>query len=330
MAKIDSNVRKTKSSFKGHFSGHETFPLRQIWLTRAFRYAAAHNFDISCFSLDSAIADLGVGKNMVSAMRHWALASDVLGEDSSGLHPGWLGDILVGSESSPGLDPWFEDTNSIWLVHWALAGRGKRSTTWKWLFSRVGESVIERDKLIHKLTQWCTEVGLASSTNTLKRDVETCLRCYLPRASAASGEEAAEPLLSELSILGTGTTQSTLRFNKGPKRTLGSYTFYFAVLDYWDMKHAALDTRPPETIPMMNIALDFYAPGRVFKLSEEEIETRLLQAETLTDGALVYDESVKNLTVNHSRLTPNGVLVDREANKLDLISRDYRPVAEVL
>jgi len=314
---------KEKARQKGHFSGHETFPLRQIWLTKAYRYAASQNFDPACFTDDSAIAELGVGKNMVSSIRHWALATDVLAEDAGTMRPGRLGQLLIGTEDFPGIDPWFEDTNSVWLVHWALAGRGKRSTTWRWLFSKVSESAFDRDRLVSQLSQWVSEEGMSSSANTLRRDLETCLRCYLPRYSANSGEEAAEPLLSELGLLSNAGAQGNLRFNKGPKRTLGVYSFYFAVLDFWDLKHAALGVPTPSTIPLLNIGLDFYSPGRVFKMSEEEIETRLQQAETLTDGGLIYDESVKHVSINHSKLTPKGSQTDRESNKYDLASQAF-------
>lgn len=321
---------KEKLRQKGHFSGHETFPLRQMWLTKAYRYAAAHNFDPACFSHDSAIAELGVGKNMVSSIRHWALATDVLVEDSGVLRPGRLGQLLIGTVDAPGIDPWFEDTNSVWLVHWALAGRGRRSTTWRWLFSKVSESTFDRDRLVSQLSQWVADEGMSSSANTLRRDLETCLRCYLPRSSAASGEEAAEPLLSELGLIGSSGAPGSFRFNKGPKRTLGVFSFYFSVLDFWDLKHAALGVQTPSTIPLLNIGLDFYSPGRVFKLSEEEIETRLQQAETLIDGGLIYDESVKNVSINHQKLTPKGSQTDRESNKYELARQDFSSIKAVV
>ena len=313
---------KGQQRVKGHFSGHETFPLRQLWLTKAFHYAALHNFEPNCFSLDSAIADLGVGKNMVSSIRHWALATDVLTEDSTGFSPGRIGELIIGSSDSPGRDPWFETANSIWLVHWLLAGRGRRSTTWRWFFSRVNEARYERDKLFPQLSQWCSDEGLTASANTLRRDLETCLRCYLPRASAISGEEAAEPLLSELALLSADGTQSAIRFNKGPKQTLDDNIFYFSVLDFWDLKHQGQESTPA-TIPLMNLALDFYSPGRVFKLSEEELEARLLRAEIKTNGGLIYDESIRALSISHERLTPQGAQTDREANKVALINLAY-------
>ena len=60
------NQKKIKQSEKGHFSGHETFPLRQLWLYKAYRAAEENDFDGGVFTDDSAIAKFGVGKNMVS------------------------------------------------------------------------------------------------------------------------------------------------------------------------------------------------------------------------------------------------------------------------
>ena len=44
-----------------HFSGHETFPLRQMWLKKAFDRAVAGKVLKATFSDESAIADFGVG-----------------------------------------------------------------------------------------------------------------------------------------------------------------------------------------------------------------------------------------------------------------------------
>lgn len=74
-----SNPIRTKLA---HFSGHETFPLRQMWLKKVFDQAT--NGEIlrkSAFSDEKAIAHFGIGKNMVASIRHWALACGVMYED---------------------------------------------------------------------------------------------------------------------------------------------------------------------------------------------------------------------------------------------------------
>lgn len=55
-------------------SGHETFPCRYAWLPKAF---LAIESDPKVFAdEEKAMVTLGVGKNMVRAIRFWAQAAD--------------------------------------------------------------------------------------------------------------------------------------------------------------------------------------------------------------------------------------------------------------
>ncbi len=57
------------------FSGHETFPCRYTWLPKAF---LALDSDPKAFAdEEKAMVTLGVGKNMVRAIRFWAQAADI-------------------------------------------------------------------------------------------------------------------------------------------------------------------------------------------------------------------------------------------------------------
>ncbi len=95
------------SDKKAQFSGHETFPLRQLWLKKAYnevkKNGDLHSKDNkSIFSDDSSVVRFGVGKNMVSAIRHWALATGIIeGDDKTGYKITNLGEMLFGKN---GLD----------------------------------------------------------------------------------------------------------------------------------------------------------------------------------------------------------------------------------
>ena len=64
------------------FSGHETFPLRQLWLKKAHDQVMLHispnriSAPKSVFSDDDATERFGVGKNMVASIKHWALSCE--------------------------------------------------------------------------------------------------------------------------------------------------------------------------------------------------------------------------------------------------------------
>jgi len=94
-----------------HFSGHETFPLRQMWLKKAFDRADSDlKVPKSTFSDDRAISEFGVGKNMVAAIRHWALACDVLRDDLPGAYS--VSPTAIAIFTNGGLDPYSKNSST--------------------------------------------------------------------------------------------------------------------------------------------------------------------------------------------------------------------------
>jgi hypothetical protein len=57
------------------FSGHETFPCRYAWLSKAVK-ALEHRLKIFADE-DDAMVELGVGKNMMRAIRFWVQAAGI-------------------------------------------------------------------------------------------------------------------------------------------------------------------------------------------------------------------------------------------------------------
>ena len=75
--------RLYEQGYRPQFSGHETFPLRYGWLKKAFdavQNCSNESESKTIFSRPEAIADFGVGKNMVLSIRHWATVTVVIPE----------------------------------------------------------------------------------------------------------------------------------------------------------------------------------------------------------------------------------------------------------
>lgn len=70
------------------FSGHETFPLRQLWLRKAYDAVAQYEGPAprSVFADEEAIVRFGVGKNMAMSIRFWSTACGII-EDEGGYVP---------------------------------------------------------------------------------------------------------------------------------------------------------------------------------------------------------------------------------------------------
>jgi Protein of unknown function (DUF4007) len=283
MAKKSTNARDA-----AHFSGHETFPLRQMWLKKAFDRAESVDYVLkTAFTDENAIAEFGVGKNMVASIRHWALACNVITEDGAPTGKYLLSDHAKAVLRDDGLDPYGENPTTAWYSHWWLAGRGHRATTWKWLFNYVTSPTFSREELEAPLAEYARSLdpNRKLSPATLSRDIETCLRGYAPRSTGGSPEDYAEPMLGELGLI-YEERKGQFAFRRGPKATLHDGMFTYALLDFWNSTAPGLTTLAFEAI-----AFGEGSPGRVFKLDEDSIAERLLALEDLTNGVLSWTDT---------------------------------------
>lgn len=285
--------------YKLQFAGHETFPLRYGWLNKAYdqvaRVLASENGDTnSIFTDESAISLFGVGKNMVVSMRHWALAAGVIQlsgpDDGARLRSTAFGDLLLGEA-----DPYLEHPASLWLIHWHLAARPGRATTWYWAFNELNEPAVDRDLLADRLARRIAalrESGRLKESRiadtTIRRDVECFVRTYLTRpvSGRAIQEDNLESPLSELSLLQSVGVGSAFRFRRGPKPTLPDEVFLFALHAFWDQLYP---TRREFSVEALTHEPG--SPGRIFLLDEESIADRLMAVADLTSGAIRWDES---------------------------------------
>jgi hypothetical protein len=271
----------SSGSYRPVFSGHETFPLRQLWLRKAFDAAqdnANGSRKTSPFVSDDAIAQLGVGKNMVNAIRHWAMACRVIDDQD---RPTELGKLLLGTQ---GLDRFCEHPATPWLVHWHLAGDGHRSTTWYWLFNHISQQTFDAETILESLRDYAAERKVRGAASTLKRDIECCLRSYVPRVGQESPEDVTDCVLGELGLL--HARGKTYEFRRGRKPSLPDGMFGYALLDYWS-RHGKAAT----TLSFDRIAHEYGSPGRVFKLDENAVADRLANLPKLSRNRLLWTET---------------------------------------
>lgn len=288
-------------SYRPLFSGHETFALRQLWLKKAVDLVLgatsnATNYGIkpksrakNIFSEESSIVALGVGKNMVASIRHWATACDVLNEGDGTPAPTQFGASIFGPG---GLDPYSEHPTTLWLVHWKLAGgwdlrpdRLHRSTTWYWVFNYIHEQSFSSQDLLRSLGEYAEERGSRLAPATLKRDVEVCLRSYIDRSETGTVDDFADSMLGELGLL-TAQARDEYALRRGPKATLSDGAFLYALIEFWQAFAPTTSTLSFETI-----AYEVGSPGRVFKLDEDSVAARLINLENLTKSRYLWSDS---------------------------------------
>lgn len=289
--------------FRLQFAGHDTFPLRYGWLKKSYDAVsaamAAGQADLrSIFTDDAAIAYFGVGKNMVTAMRHWSLAAGLLrtvGEEDTGTPGNFalteLGALIFDAAG----DPYLERPASLWLLHWHLAATPTRATTWYWAFNELNEPTFTRDLLRARLARRCEELredgrlkNSRISESTLKSDILCFIRTYASKAEAgrATQEDSLECPLTELGLIQPVDVGAAFQFKRGPKSTLPDEVFLYGLLRFWQKLYP---TRREFTVEA--ITHEPGSPGRVFLLDEETVAERLARLADLTRGAVRWDES---------------------------------------
>ncbi|WP_254019393.1 DUF4007 family protein [Mesorhizobium escarrei] len=264
------------------FSGHETFPLRLLWLKKAYDAVASGMAEKGTFQEQGAISRFGVGKNMAMSMRYWAVACGVVREMDGKLEATELGHLLF--DDHTGLDPYLEDPSTIWLVHNAVCATPEVATSFFYAFNVFAQPAFERQDLVKDLSEIAASRSARATAETIKRDVEVVLRSYAPR-TAEIGEDAAEPLLAELGLIRELRT-GQFEFVRGPKQSLSQAVFAYALIRYWRRWHADAPTLSVETV-----AYGVGAPGRIFRLDEESVAFRLATIGDVTGGAIVWTDT---------------------------------------
>lgn len=293
------------TTVRGQFAGHETFPLRLLWLKKAVNAIEEQPLSRT-FQEPAAIARFGVGKNMALSMRFWALAAGFAVESGTRLEVSALGRLIAGTA---GLDPYMERAATAWLAHWAIASTPAYTTTTYVAFNAFSAPDFEPSALLSALTHLVSERGWRASDTTLKRDVEVFLRSYARRRSSDM-EDAAEPLLAELNLI-REVRPGWFEFVRGPKSTLPDGIFAYALAQFWASAGKGAKVITAEQVSFMP-----GSPGRVFKLDEDTVVTRLMAMEALTGGAWRFTDTAGLRQIQQSA----------DVDPLELVRAAYPPV----
>jgi len=240
------------------FARHETFHPRFGWLRKGFDAATA---DRGIFLREDATVRLGVGKNMVNAIRYWCNAFKVLTDDV----PSDLGDRLYRDD---GWDPFTEDPATLWLLHWNLLKPPCHATAWHFTFNVFRSLEFSQDELFKTLCNHRDSVAPRIAESSVKKDVSCILRMYVEQETPTTGvsEDSLDCPFSELGIIHTAGDSRHYTFRVGSKRNLPAEIVVSACLEY-----ASWVGRGQRTIGISRLLYDIGSPGTIFKLTETAV-----------------------------------------------------------
>ena len=308
------------------FSGHETFPMRYGWLKKVFDTCESlgnqGKTSIKSFlGSDEAMVVLGVGKNMVAAMRYWASYSrllDMTEEKELEINP-FARELF----SDKGKDPWLENYATLWYIHWNLVcGKRKNSDclfTYYWFFNHYNFSTFDKEALSKQILEflkdkWGVSVDKLPAPLTLSRDIDCFISIYSAKArKGKSDEESIESPLVELGLINPITRRDVFQINRGIKPALSIYTFLFGLLIFWKGYFPNA-----KTISFESICYQPLSPGRVFLINEDAVAGYMHDISKITKGLLEYSETagMKEIILSKN--------IDFEKTAYEFFRRNYQ------
>lgn len=224
------------------FRNHDTFFIRKGWLSKGMRNVLAAP-DVFVSRENNPMDVLGIGANMVKALRYWMVAVGLTDEPTSGQRvqtPTRLGDIIHAN------DPYFEEAGTLWLLHYQLVkaseGKDTEATAWWYFFNEFKTGEFTRDDFLAQMNKYLRNSDEGEKpTRTIEDDFNCIINTYVPRIKSNPEKVRPEsnidcPLgeLGLIDIVGTEKNGSRLKIYRksAPKKdTLHPLILLAVILD---------------------------------------------------------------------------------------------------
>jgi Protein of unknown function (DUF4007) len=280
------------------FSGHETFTCKQFWLKKGYDFGNSHNN----FNDESAVVHLGVGKNMVTSIRYWLKAFNLLNDDDK------TTEIASSIFGNNGWDPFLEDEGTLWLLHYLLI-KSNRASIYNIIFNDLRKQKPEFTR-IH-LFKTVSQIDGKLNERTIKDDFSVFIKTYI-NDKEDDVEDGFSGLLADLNLL------TELKENKEKGVS------YFAIenkeraeIPLHILLYAILDnTNYGDSINFDNLYSDRDSIGSIFALNRDGLIEHLVKIAMKYPKYIVFknDPLARELQFKGKRPNGNSILKDYYGN----------------
>lgn len=275
---ITENTEITKYTF----SGHDSFQCRQLWLKKGYDYVQ----EGKNFNDEDAVVKLGVGKNMVSSIRFWLKAFNII--DNKDILTEF-GKRLFDNEN--GYDPFLEDEASLWLLHYQLVKNGFASI-YTIIFNEFRKEKLFFNKEI--FVNYVRRIGEGNSElnfneNTVGKDFTVFTNLYKNDPESKDVEDSFSGILSEIELLKTTRKGKEEQFyvENTERYNLPEAVVLFTILD---------NPNYGNSISLNSLEFDLNSPGSIFALNRSGLMNKISEiVGEFTDLTFTDQAGIKEL-----------------------------------
>ena len=280
------------------FQGHNTFLCRHGWLKKGYDFIEGEGG----FNDADAVVKLGVGKNMVDAVRYWMRAFGLMNEADE-LLP--VAHQLLGAN---GYDPYIEDNATLWYLHYLLVKTG-RASVYHLVFNELRKEgfSFSRAQLQQFINRRAIELGAKSAVNatTLDADLTVLIRSYAPSGTEKDKfdiEEESAGLLQDLGLLTVTKTDGIRYYIENLERREIPWQVVLQVI--LENEHFG------EVISFNDLEVAPDSPGLLFALNEKGIFNKIEEMREHLPGAIIYSSTAGNrvLTIKKELINLDEVM----------------------
>ena len=142
------------------FRAHDTFFIRKGWLSKGMEQIVAKP-DLFVDKNENPMDILGIGTNMVKALRYWLQVVGLTEEPTNGRRVQTLtelGQVVYGN------DRYIEELGTLYLLQYQLAKRKYDATAWYFFFNEFSMSEFTKEEFVQEIQNY---VSMSESDTTV-------------------------------------------------------------------------------------------------------------------------------------------------------------------
>lgn len=172
------------------FRAHDTFFIRKGWLSKGME-RVVEKPDLFIDKKENPMDILGIGSNMVKALRYWLQAVGLTTESTRGRR---IQSLTPLGEQVYLNDRYIEELGTLYLLQYQLAKQKEEATAWYFFFNEFSMSEFTREEFVQALQNYILMADDANSVaiRSLNDDFACIINTYLPRYKSNPGKVSPE------------------------------------------------------------------------------------------------------------------------------------------
>jgi hypothetical protein len=261
------------------FKAHDTFFIRKGWLSKGLKNV---NADPTVFVRKdmNPMDTLGIGANMVKALRYWLQAVRLTEEPQHGRRSQMLthlGEIIWEN------DKYMEEIGTLWLLHYELASNKADATAWYYFFNEFKPTEFSYEDFKTHINNFLWEHEREVADSSIEGDYNCILGTYLSRIKTnpkkVNPEENIDCPLGELGLVDIVDRKKRLYKKSQPKKdTLPPLILLAVILD---------QAKGEKSVRISSIQNDECNAGKIFNLDVILLTNLLYRIELMEHAKVV-------------------------------------------